>query len=90
MAKFTQGEWEVQYCGQGLTNIILNGNGDDVIAIVDNSSDTHSPYDADLIAAAPALYEALKGYIEYQKKYGGVVPSLAKGIEALAKAEGKA
>jgi hypothetical protein len=35
------------------------------------------------------MYEALKGLVEYQQKYGGVVPCLEDALRAIAKAEGK-
>jgi hypothetical protein len=87
---YTKGKWGVQYCGQGLTNIVLNEDNDDVIAIVDNSRDNHSPYDAEMIAAAPDMYEALKEYQYYNRCHNDEEAKLFDlAMKALAKAEGK-
>jgi len=92
---YTPGNWAVQYIGQGLTNVILNGNADDVIAIVDNQRDNHSPNDADMISAAPAMYEALKAIRKVTHEWEGtgkfalLLYELQSLEAAIQKAEGK-
>jgi len=83
---YTKGEWKVKG-----NYIVLAGSGAKVAQVTVDWPDYEIAYHANLIAAAPAMYEALKAIIEEcpdpQLPYGKAVVRIA--TEALAKAEGK-
>ena len=81
----TKGEWR-NWSGPNGYHIWA---GDIHIADVGDREDPAQSANANLIASAPDLYEALKTLIEYHQKYSGAIPCLADAIKALAKAEGK-
>lgn len=81
--KHTQGPWEIS----GNTLINVTGEPANIqVAIVNECR----PSDAKLIAAAPDMYEALKGALPFIELYNGSASNLARSIQkALDKAKGK-
>ena len=85
---YTKGEWKVVSDPQGKFTDIFGEVGMPIATITHFSKDrTQDLADAQLIAAAPALYEALKSVMGM----GTIVDSHEKdmALKALAKVEGK-
>ena len=89
-AKHTPGPWGVDATGQ-VCKRATNGSWD-LIAYLDESPYYHDKFaNARLIAAAPAMYEALKGMLEWARrvKQNNPGPEVMDALNAIARAEGR-
>ena len=92
-AKFTQGEWSVEYDG----SIVMNGQIVSGAIGIDGSTQEEKKANSMLIAAAPELLEALifciEGLRTYAPEYMHGIPKniyMSKASESIAKATGEA
>lgn len=90
---YTKGEWKILHVPEAHQPFLI-GIGLDDNHPVATVTKTHFPDEAkanaQLIASAPDLYEALKDLLADTDKTGYTsVPHIIKATEALAKAEGK-
>jgi predicted small metal-binding protein len=90
---YTKGGWKSAYIGQGMYNIEINGDTNDVVAIVDNYYEHHNgDAIANLIAAAPDMYEALEAIVDHFRHNHDdyyISDLCTDALAALNKAEGK-
>ena len=91
-AKHTPGPWEVT--GPHTCTVITTNPGTYrpcmTIANVSGYWDGEAQANAHLIAAAPAMYEALRDCVgRLEAYYGDTYPAVIRGKQALAQAEGK-
>lgn len=95
MTEYTKGEWKAVKDTNGRTHLMAfdSDGAERNIAILSVRSVEQTEADAHLIAAAPAMYEALKAIINNQmlRKAGNFTECgiLQQIDQALAKAEGK-
>lgn len=96
MDKYTPGPWRYDKDTGYISAYIAALEDDDCIAIIPNihrwTDGSHVYKNAQLIAAAPELLEALKNLIEIQVQYdnGFPTPETIAAGKAIAKAEGRA
>ena len=90
MSKHTPGPWEVNIDAIG--DIFISGANSEYVAEIGSSEDKAAMNDANLIAAAPELLEALKYFLDVYEQEEWVSNEIGYAADialaAIAKAEG--
>lgn len=64
MEKFTKGPWQVVKVWKGFEICPVANNGQYLVALVNNAGNENNEANANLIAAAPDIYESLRQMID--------------------------
>jgi hypothetical protein len=84
---YTKGEWKVRPCDDNNAEVVFD-DPEPCISIY-TPNDGEAPANANLIASAPDLYEALKNLIDNGLIVGIDSDHFQECIDAIEKAEGK-